>query len=1439
MCASQPLSNMIVEHYTKEAGLPSNTVYSTLKDEDGFIWLGTWHGLCSFDGRNFTPFIIRQGHKSDIPPRKVRNVVEDKDGHLWVRNTDNHLFLFDKATETFHDIYTDLQRVARNVQVIKIQLLPNGRIILMTRSKDLYEVSTDAQLKVTVKRLHDSRHDIDPATLKLRHNIVGETDEYIYWLGKKLTISVIQKSRKGGMLKSLGKAQNLSCFNHKDGYACVGTDKGEIYIINTATGQASRHAFSGINSPISSINIANGRFYFTTRTGLYSFSSGATPTLITAQATDISTTFTDRNNKLWLCADGKRLICHDPKSNMSNTFALPSDSLFAETKFKDAGQNGLFILLRNGEVWRYDHLTGMMQNINKLPEFYNSTTPPHFFNLDIDADGILWLASTSSGVYKVCFPRNSFGFLLPNILKSSEDKENDGVRSLCQTRKGDLWVGTRKGELYCIDSKTHEVKRKYEKSEVGSVYHIMEDDKGNLWFSTKGSGLVKATPDEMSPKGFKMTRYTNSQADKSSISSNRVYYTYQDSRGRIWACTFYGGLNLIEQRGDRTVFRHKRNGFKHYPNYELYTDIRSIAEDKEGRLWVGTTDGLMSFDGNFRNVEAINFETYREQHNAGVLGNDIFTMFKDSKGDIWMGIFGSGLNRIERYDKKVRCPILKEYTQNEMQGGDVITSITEDKNRCLWICTENGLASLKEGTTFVQSYGQASGLPEITVEDNTSICLANGNILIGSRQGLLQFNPAVVRKENERSFNTFITNFKVNNRDLWNFDPPILESSIKYATEIRLKHDQASFTIEFASPYYADNNLIPYTYILEGYEKEWHASGTNRTVSYANVPAGHYKFRVRVDDGVSPERVLDIIVSPPWWASWWAYTFYALLFLLIAYGVMRLVLYMIRMRNEVYINDRLAELKIRFFTNVSHELRTPLSLIKGPIEELKAKERLTAEGKEYVKLIDRNARKMLQLVNQILDFRKIQNGKMKMHVSLVDVNHIIEMLMQEFRMLADERDIAFVFEKSEDRVMAWCDAEKIGVVLNNLINNAFKYTDDGGKICVALEPDFDHHVCTIRVEDDGASIPKSQLELIFERFSQANNKTSDDTAFVGSGIGLSLSREYVNMHHGRIWAENIEGGKGVVFSVELPTDKEHFDENDIEMLFDDNTAENGVTVEDEATLNDGVAHGDDGQEDRPTVMLIDDNADMCRMLQLQLGSTYHTITAHDGEEGLKKIDQQHPDIIITDLLMPGINGIDVLRSVRQNFSVSHTPVIILTSKNSEEDKMKAVKAGANAFITKPFSSSYLTARIEQLLEEQRIFQRKMVVQSTVEASSDGNKDEYEQHLVKKDIEFVRKIHEIIERNLNANDFNIDTIAGTIGLSRSAFFKKLKSLTGFAPVDLVKEIRLNKAAKLIETTDDSITEIAYSVGFRDAGYFGKCFRKKYGKTPKEYRSDVRK
>ena len=1423
----------IVEHYTMDQGISSNTVYCAHKGSDGFLWFGTWHGLCSFDGFQFTPFITRSSNQSAIPPRKVRNMVEDSNGNIWVRNTDNHLFLFNKKTESFHDVYDLLKVHSRNVQVIKIQKIANGRVLILTRSKDLFEAYTDPTGKMVLNKIYSSADNIDNSSLKLKRNVLKETSQYIFWLDKDLRTYTIVKANKARIIPVLREEEEFTAYNREGKYLCVGTSKGNIFVMDLNTGKLLRKLYSQGHQAVSTVNLCEGNLYYTTSEALYCINPSGVCTQVCKEAAHTTHSFTDKENKLWLYHAGKRLVYYNPTDGSSSTYALPKDSMFAEMKFKDTPANGLFILLRNGEVWHYNRKARSMESINKMETIKEGGAPPHFFDIDTSTDDMLWLSSTNNGVYKISFPKRNFKFVFPETLDASSTTEsNDGIRAIYQSRQGDLWIANRRGRLYCYNLQTMQLKHLFEKEQVGVVYHIMEDDKGNLWFSTKGSGLVKATVDELSPEGLRLTRYKNSSTNRQSLSSNRVYYSFQDSKKRIWVCTFYGGLNLMEEHGGKVIFRNKRNGFKHYPHYELYTDVRAITEDRNGRLWVGTTDGLMSFDGNFDKTEDIRFEIYREQVGTNITENDIYTLYKDHRGDIWMGIFGNGLNRLTGYDAKKRQPVFTTYSINERQGGDVITSIIEDRNNNLWICTETGLAGKQNGTEYIKSYDKFSGWPQVKLEDNTSVCLQDGRVMVGTRAGILMFDPKTVVSGSNQHYPCFVTDFKVANQALWNFDPAIYEGSVKYADIITLKHNMQNFSVEFSSPYFSDNNPLPFAYILEGYETTWH-HGTARMASYANVPPGKYTFKVKVDDGKSPEKAMVIRILPPWWSTWWAIAVYCILSIMALYGIARLASYMIKIRNEVYVNDRLAELKIRFFTNVSHELRTPLSLIHGPIEELKNSEHLSSSGKEYLDLIDRNARKMLQLVNQILDFRKIQNGKMKLKVSLVDLNAVIEMLMNDFKMLAEERHISFSFEKPKEHVMLWCDAEKIGMVINNLISNAFKYTEEGGTICVAITAS-DSNTCTIRVEDNGASIPEEQINAIFERFYQAYDKNSGDNKPAGTGIGLSLSKEYVLMHHGKIWAENCKKGKGVFFIVELPTGREHFNNADVEVYLDDDTA--GMTPQqtEQYATTQQTEEAQSDKDERSTILLVEDNIDMCRMLQIQLGEQFNVYTAHEGNEGLKKTYQYHPDIIITDLMMPGMNGMELLHSIRQDFSISHIPVIILTAKNTDEDKLAAIKEGANAYIAKPFSKSYLLARIEQLLEEQHIFQRKMVVQNVLESGTVNSEDEYEQHLVKKDIKFVHDIHTIIENNLNTNDFNIDTIADTIGLSRSAFFKKLKSLTGFAPVDLVREIRLNKAAKLIENSDESISEIAYSVGFRDAGYFGKCFRKKYGMTPKEYR-----
>lgn len=1446
--------NMIVEHYTAEHGLPNNIVNCTLKGQDGFIWFGTWYGLCSFDGSKFRSYDNSDGfYTTEIPPRKIQRIVEDKNGFLWIKTIDRKLYLFDKRRECFRAVYDDVKEYSENIQIIKIQTTEDGDVLLLTKDKSLLRACTDKDGKITMTQLHDSRPNVNVYDMRLKHNILCETAEFINWIGMDYQILSL---RKGEALagkpadfirkKVAVDSDQFTCASYKAKFLWLGDKYGHIFSIDPQNGVVSRYEIPGITRPISDLFVTeSGLMYITAGEAVYEYNIGYKQ--LSRLPFDLSkeeeggTVFGDKYDKVWFQEGNRALTYYDPLNKTHRRFMFPGWNAIGNFEMQDAGEQGMFFLTPGGEILLFDRERLEMVRLNQQKPFSDDLPDQFFFHLLLDSDGILWLASTNNGVYRINFPKKQFR-LLTEVSPTDEKQSswNQGIRALYQAKNGDIWVGTRWQALYRLD-RNGQVKQVFSDKNfvVGAVYHIMEDKDGNLWFSTKGNGLVKAEPDMTAPQGLRFTRFVNDPKNPHSISNNDVYFTYQDSKGRIWVGLLGGGLNLISEENGTTVFRHKYNGLKQYPPYGLYMEVRTMTEDDHGRIWVGTMDGLMSFDGNFTSPEQIEFETYRKgSEYSNVADNDIYVLYKDADSHIWVSVFGGGLNRLTDYDKKKHEPIFKSYGIREGMNNDVVKSIVEDKDGNLWFTTEIGLSCFNKSTEQFRNYDKYDGFLNVDLEENTALCTQNGDLWIGAKQGILAFSPDKLETQHTQ-YDTRIVDFKVSNRDLRSFrEQPVLTKSITYTDAIQLSYNQSMFTIEFAALNYYNQNRVSYRYILEGYEKEWHYNGKNRIASYTNVPPGHYVFRVETMDEANPkfvsDRTLAIRVLPPWWLSWWAIVIYVLLGIVALYFALRLAFFMIKMKNDIYIEQKVSEMKIKFFTNISHELRTPLTLIKGPLQELKEQEHLSQKGIQYVELMEKNTNQMLQLVNQILDFRKIQNGKMRLHVSLVDLNEMIASFQEEFRVLSEENEINFTFQLPDDAIMVWADKEKMSIVIRNIISNAFKFTPSGGSIHVTAGRTENGKNCFVRVEDNGVGIPQNKLTEIFERFSQGEN--AKNPYYQGTGIGLALSKEIINLHHGVIRAESSEG-QGAAFVVELQMGKEHYRPSEVDFYVGDTETVETVVAETVGATGNVTEEEAEIDTSLPTLLLVEDNKDLCQLIKLQLEDKLNIYIANNGAEGLKKVHLYHPDIVVTDQMMPEMSGLEMLKAIRKDFQISHIPVIILTAKNDADAKTKAITLGANAYITKPFSKEYLLARIEQLLGERKLFRDR--IRQQMENQTETEKDNYEQFLVKKDVQFLEKIHQVIEENMDDSDFNIDTIAAGIGLSRSAFFKKLKSLTGLAPVDLVKEIRLNKSVELIKNTDMSVSEIAFSVGFKDSGYYSKCFRKKYNQTPREYMSEWRK
>ena len=1439
---------MIVQDYTTENGLLHNSVFCAIKDTDGFMWFGTWYGLCSFDGVKFKSYNNRDDYNTDIPPHKLQTIIEAKNGNLWVKTIDHKLYLFDKRKEFFYDVFNVIKKkYSVSPKIIKIQKTEKGDLLLLTKNKDLLKAVLRDNGSLDVSLLYDSQSKREH---KLTSNLLIEDAGYLNWIGLDFKIISCQK---GNNLKSkpsdfvlrkmaLKVGQEFTCAYLYGRILWLGDNYGNLCKVDYTNGNVTKRTLIP-GCAIQNIVSDNGKNLFISiiNKGIFEYDdrTGALLKIIPTAGNDVVTnSYFDSYDKLWFEINQTSLVYYDPFNKFTKRFVLPAGNVNKTLKFQDGKEQGLFFLTTSGDVAWFDRSSMSITLLNNQPELTLNGTKKSFFDLLLDKDNILWLTSTTNGIFRIIFPKQQFNlFHLPPTNPSATDFS---VKTMYQARNGDIWVATRQAEVYQLD-RNKKVKHIFsgKNNFIGNVYHIMEDRKGNLWFSTKGNGLVKAEQTN-SNTGYSFTRYVYDEKNPSSISGDDVYYTFEDSRNRIWVGLFGGGLNLLTSEKGKVTFKNKFNSFAHYPKYGLYMEIRNITEDKTGRIWVGTSDGLMSFDGHFRTPNQVDFEIYRsDTSGSNIADNDIYVLYKDAASQIWISVFGGGLNKLERYDKETKRPVFKSYSLKEGLKTDVIVSIIEDNNNALWLVTENALARFDKTKETCRNFDRYDGFLDIQMEQESAMKCQSGDLWFGNRMGILSFNPKKIETYN-CDYKTFIVDFLVSNRDLSSFKgKPILRESIRYANSITLNHNQSTFVIEFAALNFYNQNRVSYKYILEGFEEEWHFNGKNRIASYPNIPPGKYHFRVQTIDEANPslksERTLEIIILPPWWLTWWAYTFYVILSIVLIYYLIRGVLFYIKMRNDIYVEQRVSELKIKFFTNISHELRTPLTLIMGPIQELKQKQQLTEKGLQYVSMIEKNASQMLLLVNQILDFRKIQNGKMILHVSQLNLKDLVDSFQKEFSVLSEEKEISFTFHYFDDDISIWGDKEKLEIVIRNILSNAFKFTQTGGSILVTSGLTDDGLRCFVQVQDTGIGIPQNKISEIFERFFQGENSNNN---YPGTGIGLALSKEIVNLHHGSITAES-KPNQGTVFTVEFQLGKDHYNPSEVNFYVSDTVTElsDGETDSDIESEESSSIEIAENKNDLPTLLVVEDNKDLCNLLKLQLEDKYKVYIAGNGVEGLKKVNLYHPDIVVTDQMMPKMTGTEMLQQIRNDFQISHIPVIILTAKTDDEEKIKAISMGANAYITKPFNKEYLIARIEQLLSDRKVFRDKIWKLEKAEESAEN--DTYENYLVKKDIQFLDKIHQVIEENIDNSDFNIDTIADNIGLSRSAFFKKLKSLTGLAPVDTIKEIRLTKSIELLKNTDMTISEVAFAVGFKESGYYGKCFRKKYGQTPSEYISKYRK
>ena len=685
-----------------------------------------------------------------------------------------------------------------------------------------------------------------------------------------------------------------------------------------------------------------------------------------------------------------------------------------------------------------------------------------------------------------------------------------------------------------------------------------------------------------------------------------------------------------------------------------------------------------------------------------------------------------------------------------------------------------------------------------------------------------------------------------------------------------LSHKENIFSVHFAALDYTNPQNIQYAYILDGFEKQWTFADKQRSVTYTNLPKGEYVLRVRStnSDGVwvDNERILNIVILPSFWETPVAYVLYVLFILIIILVAVYILFTIYRLKHEVSVEQQISDIKLRFFTNISHELRTPLTLIAGPVEQVLKNDKLPADAREQLVVVERNTNRMLRLVNQILDFRKIQNKKMKMQVQRVDIVPFVRKVMENFEAVAEEHRIDFLFQTEKEHLYLWVDADKLEKIVFNLLSNAFKYTPNGKMITMFIRED--EKMVSIGVQDQGIGIAENKKKSLFVRFENLVDKNLFNQA--STGIGLSLVKELVEMHKATISVDS-HLGEGSCFKVDFLKGKEHYDK-EAEFILEDADAPARMgqvvdiansSIQSETLVSDDSEKIDDvyGEEfakeenSKELMLLVEDNQELREFLRSIFSPMYRVVEAADGKEGASKALKYLPDIIISDVMMPEKDGIEMTRELRADMTTSHIPIILLTAKTTIESKLEGLEYGADDYITKPFSATYLQARVENLLMQRKklqSFYRDSLMhinistgQEEVPVATDmpsAEEDVSETppttlEMSPNDRKFMDKLVELMEQNMDNGELVVDDLVRELAVSRSVFFKKLKTLTGLAPIEFIKEMRIKRATQLIETGEFNMTQISYMVGINDPRYFSKCFKAQVGMTPTEYRDRV--
>ena len=1397
-------------------GLSQNTVRAIAEDSNGFIWAGTLDGLNKYDGYNIRSYRHRIEHNYFLKDHRIRDLFVDKNGYLWVKTYMNEFSCYDPLSDAF----IDLKNSDSEPYIFAFyHESNNGDIWLWDRNEGAL------RLRNTAVRSFEQKSFLQALPSWKRYNFFLEDARANIWIGGST-----------GLFKISGDEVTTYRAGDKD------------YVFTLAVEQ-------------------NGKIYFTTEESVLVIFDCERNTFeeVSYEFLDVSwrEMFVMGNDRLLLLSDSREVwqFMFDTqvfeKSEWASSDADFTNGVTTITSFVDE-HKGIWIANDQGFVWYY------MQGDRQFRK--KRLSSDDYFTLNmvyVDSSGIIWLTTYGSGLftynpdkdeftnyrndsgvnslasdYLLCIVEDRFGNIwlgseyagiirvvkTPDYIRIVRPEKNtvigkvNNVRTIYEDSRGNIWVGVKNGSLYVYNQELTECRCI---AVDINPYSLMEDEKQRMWVGTKTNGIYLYDLQTFDVIG----NFRNRKDDPTSLSFDGIFHIMKDHKNRMWIATFGGGINLAKENNQTITFQHFIDG---KGNKSL---LRYLYQDSKGRIWAGSNDGLIRFDPDelIYNPQAylcymMNFE----QPNS-LSSNDIKIIYEDTDHTIWIGTAGGGLNKyVEATDTEKEH--FRSFDSDEGMADNYVLGIMEHGDD-LWISSENGLSKFNKKDYSVATY-QFSQKPFGNIFNEGAFCLRkDGRMMWGNLDGILVLDPDRFMPDKHIP-PVLITGLQINGVDWNDLKGNASEKSVTFTDKIILAYNQNTFSIEFAMLALRNPEKNSYTCLLDNYDDAWSVPSSANMAAYRNLPYGKYVFRVKganADGEWTQETTaLTIIIKPPFWKSAPAYLFYFVLLCVLLYVVFRIILNFNRIKNEVEVEKQLTNHKLRFFTNISHEFCTPLTLIQNSVENLNRHTDLSPEVSKQLRILSQNSSDLGHLIDQLLEFRKLQNNVLRLDLEEMDIVAFIKPIFNGFIHLAEQRQIAYTFSSSVDSLILFIDRKKVDKIIYNLLSNAFKFTKKGYIELTITYMDTEQH-CVISVKDSGIGIPKEKQHLLFTRFPNINYTTT------GTGIGLSLAKEFIEAHKGKIsYRNNPEGGS--IFTVELSASKEIYagenfvSTNQLNMSNPSNPSEEKIPASASPSLSSDSIMIDKETLSDYQLLIIEDNDTMRNFLKDEFRKYMLVDTAEDGKTGLQKAVDTIPDLIICDVMLPEMDGYEVTRQLKGDFHTCHIPVILLTARSSIEHRLEGVESGADDYITKPFNLTYVEKRVMKLIEQREML-KKCYSKDFVIHHNLMNTD--------KDKMFFEKIGKILEDNFRNSNFTIDRFIELSGVRRTLFFRKVKSMTGFSPNEMIKIRRLKESAVMLKKEDLTVSEISYKVGFEDPYYFSRCFKSHFGKSPSQYRIEILK